>query len=326
MGFYTKYFSTILRGVRATSWKERIEARRAIRKFRRGGKEVKSTIKLIEEHGVTKSESETRKALDALSKSAEEAYKFIFNVITQDKALVKAEQSILQALLELSQVTGKDPTLMKLERDLALAILDGTKNYKYAERGERQEYQQVMLIVNEAKANRNKFMANLRLMFKDEDTISLLSRFPMARGATREKIDVLDLQRIAYDIRALKGRFKPKLEKEAEHELLKDKQKVVADLRDAFYNSYTIKKRDTMLVLRVLYYVHYLKEMLRNYIEKHYLPKVQTEQAIERIEKIENAIVQDFQTVAQGFRIVIAAIEKLDKEAERDIAELARAA
>lgn len=326
MGFYTKYFSTLLKGVRATSWKERIEARRAIRKFKRGGKEVKRTIQLIEEHGVTKSEKETIKALDALSRSAEEAYKFIFNVITQDKALVKAEQSILQALLELSQVTPKgDTTLRKLERDLALAILDGTKNYKYAERGERQEYQQVMLIVNEAKADKNKFMANIRLMFKDEDTVSLLSRFPMARGATREKIDILDLQRIANYIRALKVRFRPKLEKEAEHELMKDTQKVVADLKDAFYNSYTIKKRDTMLVLRILYYVHYLKEMLRNYIEKHYLPKVQTEQAIERIEKIENAIVQDFQTVAQGFRIVIAAIEKLDKEAERDIAELARA-
>ena len=326
MGYWTKYYSTLLKGVRATSWKERIEARRAVRKFRKGGHEYESAMALIKVHRVTSALGKLKKALEALGVSSHNADAFIFNVLTEDKALVKAEIGILQALLELSQVTHNDTTLRKFERYLAIAILDGTKNYKFAERGERQEYQQVLLILNEAKADRNKFMANLKLMFQKEATVSILSRLPMARGATREKVDILRLQRIAQRIRSLKARFKPKLEKEAERELIEDTREIAADLKDAFYNSYAIKKRDIFVVLKILYDLHNIKQLIEESVQKHYLPQQPSQELLEMIEKTENAIVQDFQTVAQGFRIVIAAIEKVDKEAERDIAELARAA
>ncbi|MBI3035685.1 hypothetical protein HYY71_05175 [Candidatus Woesearchaeota archaeon] len=316
----------MLKGVRATSWKERIEARRAVKRFRKGSREYVRAMTLIEEHKVTSALRKLKKALEALGVSSHNADAFIFNVLTEDKALVKAEIGILQALLELSQVTRNDPPLRKLERDLAIAILDGTKNYKFAERGERKEYQQIMLIVNEAKADRNKLMANLRLMFQKEANVSILARLPLARGATREKVDILRLQRIAQRIRSLKARFKPKLEKEAEKELIQDTQEIAADLKDAFYNSYTIKKRDILLVLKILYDLHNIKELITKSIQQHYLPQQPSQELLEMIEKTENAIVQDFQTVAQGFRIVIAAIEKLDKEAEKEVGELARAA
>ena len=154
----------------------------------------------------------------------------------------------------------------------------------------------------------------------------MLARFPWVRGARREKVDILRLQHIANRIRALKARFKSKLEKEAESELIEDTQEIIADLKDAFYNSYTIKKRDTMLVLKILYDLHNIKQLIAESVQKHYLPEAPSREFISQIEKTENSIIQDFQTVAQGFRIVIAAIEKLDKEAEREVGELARAA
>ena len=326
MGFWTKYYSTLLKGVRATAWKERIEARRAVRKFRKGGHEYEHAIKLIQRHRVTSALRELKKALEALGASSHNADAFIFNVLTEDKALVHAEMSILQALLELSQVTQNDPTLRKLERALAQAMFNGTKYYKFAEPGERAEYKQVLLILNEAKGNRNKLMANLGLMFKREVTASWLERYPWTRGATREKIDILALQRIALRIRVLKAKFKPKLEKEAERELTKEITEIAAELEDAFRNSYSIKKRDIILILKILYDLHTIQGLIEDSEQKHFLPKDPSKELLSMIEKTENAIVQDFQSIAQGFRIVIAAIEKFDSEAARDITQLARAA
>src|SRR3989338_8413293 len=192
MGFYTKYFSTLLRGVRATAWKERIEAGRAVRKLRKSDKLYQRASKLVKEHRVTSGMKKLKKTLDVLGVSAHNADNFIFNVLTEDKALVKTEQQILQALLELSQITpNNNPTLKRLEKDLAMAVLEGTKYYKFAEPGEREEYKQVLLILNEAKGNRNKFMAKLNLMFQKQDTVSMFSRFPMKSGASREKTDIL---------------------------------------------------------------------------------------------------------------------------------------
>jgi len=187
MGYYAKTLSMVIRGTRGTAWKERLEAKKAIRKLRKGAKEWERARELISEHRVTPAQRKLRKALADLDVASHKADAFIFNVLTQDKALVQTEQRILQALVELSQATGNNPALLKIERSLALAILNGTKYDRYAEPGERKEYQQVMLVLNEAKGNRNKFMASLRLMFKDEDTVSMFSTIPMAKVATIKK-------------------------------------------------------------------------------------------------------------------------------------------
>jgi len=327
MGFYTKYFSTLLRGVRATAWKERIEAGRAVRKLRKSDKLYQRASKLVKEHRVTSGMKKLKKTLDVLGVSAHNADNFIFNVLTEDKALVKTEQQILQALLELSQITpNNNPTLKRLEKDLAMAVLEGTKYYKFAEPGEREEYKQVLLILNEAKGNRNKFMAKLNLMFQKQDTVSMFSRFPMKSGASREKTDILKLQHIAQRIKFLKEKFKQHLDKEVGRELMEDTKEIASDLKDAFYDTYTIKKRGTMLILKILYDLHSIGQLIDTSVEKHYLPKEPSQELILSIKKTENEIVQDFQIVAQGFRIVIAAIEKLDKEAESEVTQLARAA
>src|SRR3989344_1301354 len=127
MGYYSKYFSTLLKGVRATSWKERIEARRAISKLRKGDRRWQNARKLLKVHRVTASLKQFGKAIDLLEQSRHNADSFIFNVLTEDKALVKAEQEILQALMELSQVTRNDATLIKFESQLAIAVYEGTK-------------------------------------------------------------------------------------------------------------------------------------------------------------------------------------------------------
>lgn len=323
MGFYTKYFSTLLKGVRATSWKERIEARRAISKLRKSDRRWKRAYDLLKVHRVTASLREFKNAIPLLNKSLHNADAFIFNVLTEDKALVKAEQGILQALMELSQVTKNNPTLRKFEKELALAVYEGTKKYRYAEQGEREEYRRVEAIVNEAKGNRNKLMANLALMFQKEDTVSFLLRFPMRSGASREKTDILHLQSIATRLRGLTAGFKPSLEKNAEAELRREVQEVAIDIRDAFFNTYDIKKKDILIVLKILYDLHQIKRIITTAIDEHNLPKASSEEFLEQIEKHENAIVQDFQTVAQGFRIVIAVIEKLEKEALTDSERIA---
>ncbi len=145
----------------------------------------------------------------------------------------------------------------------------------------------------------------------------------MRSGASREKTDILHLQSIATRLRGLTAGFKPSLEKNAEAELRREVQEVAIDIRDAFFNTYDIKKKDILIVLKILYDLHQIKRIITTAIDEHNLPKASSEEFLEQIEKHENAIVQDFQTVAQGFRIVIAVIEKLEKEALTDSERIA---
>ena len=324
MGYYTKYFSTLFKGTRATAWKERVEARRAIRQLRIGDVFYEKAMGLIEEHRVTAALRKIRTAIKSLANSAKNADAFIFNVVTQDDSQAKAELDILKALMELSQVIPKgDATLLKLERNLILAVLVGTQKDPFAEKGERAEYRQVELITNEAENDKERLMGKLRLMFQKKDTVSILSRIPMRRGASRQKTDILGLRNVAKKIRSLKARFKPNREKAAEQELVVDTQEVVADLKDAFRNSYLIKKRDLIIILKILYDLHSLRLLILNSIEKHYLPQQPGNELIDEIGKIESTIVKDFHPVAQGFRIVIAKIDDVKREAGRDIRQLA---
>ncbi|MEK6983903.1 MAG: hypothetical protein AABX33_04990 [Nanoarchaeota archaeon] len=319
MGFWTKYFSTFLRGLGATSWKEKIEATRAVNALYRGLEDIKKARTDIEIHRVTRALKELRRALQRLEKSAEYADKFIFNAITVDKQLVRAMQDILERLIDLSKITGMNKTLLNRERELTLAILEGTK--KYGDRLEREDYKYVEMILNLAKGGKDTFMSKIKQMFIKEGDVSKLFKIPMKKGVTREKIDIQNLIQIARDLDVLIHNFslhKRKTEeelREGEGQLYLDTKKVAFALKDAFYQSYNIKKRDMILILRVLYDVHLVKEIIEKNVEQDNLPKAPTDKFKLKVLEIEEKILAQFHPVAQGFRIVIHAVEEIEKKA-----------
>src|SRR3989338_1800574 len=135
MGWYIKYFSTLLKGLGATSFKMRIETRRLIRNLKNQDHELYKKIRSkVEEHRVTSALQDINRFMKDVQKSAENAEKLIFNVITVEQQAVKAEKDILKAIKELSQKTRGNKTITQLEREFALSMYNGIKKAEGEER------------------------------------------------------------------------------------------------------------------------------------------------------------------------------------------------
>ena len=316
MGYYTKYFSTIFRGLTMTTWKERSEARRLIYELKNEDNLLYKKIvkKVEEEHKVTSALEDLNKLIRELRKSAENSEKLLFNQLTVDLQILEAEKDILKALKELSQKTGSNVVLHKLERELALSIYEGTK---LAEAQDREEYKQVLLIIDEAEAHHKDFMQAIRLRFQKEDFQTILARFAIRAEISRERKDIQLLKKLAGDIRRLTTKIRSmnkKDEGEVRRVLEKDYLQIRDALKDAFYQSYMIKKRDTMMVLKILNNLNNLKEFLIRWAKEHDLPLTSVQNLLNEITKLESSIVKEFQPIAQGMRIIIASTQRVEKD------------
>lgn len=326
MGFYGKYFSTLFRGLLATSWKERIEARKAVNALAKGIDDIEKGRKDIKDHRVTRAIKELKRAINELKISAENADKFIFNAVTVDRQLVAEEAGIMEALMNLSNETGNHPKLLELEEHLALILLVTTE--KHGEKEEREEYKLVELILNLATKRKDIFMAKLKQMFLKEGDLSRLFKVPMRSGVTRERIDIQKLKKINRDINDLALRFRAhkkgekELDRSAEIVLTRDIKEVGVDLYDAFKNSYYIKKRDLVLIMKILYDLHYIQELLDFYVRMNFFPRESADGLKKQVVDIEKKIMDNFHPIAQGFRIVIASLDNIEKKAKVEIAKI----
>lgn len=315
MGFYTKYFSTIFKGLAMTSWKERIEARRLIRSLKREDNLLyKKIVKKVGEHRVTSALEDLKAIIKELRKSAENAEKLLFNQITVDQQIMKAEKDVLQALKNLSAGTGSNTLLHKLERELALSVYEGTKT---AEAQDREEYKQIMLIISEADKHHKQFMEAIKLRFQKEEGQTIFARFAIRAEISRERNDIQMLQKIAKDIKSLAAKIKTMSKKEEDQivkSLEKDYLQIRESLKDAFYQSYMIKKRDTMMVLKILFNLNNLREFLIRWADEHNLPLKNVQDVLDNIFSIETKIAKEFQSIAQGMRIIITGIQWIEKE------------
>ena len=328
MGFYTDYFSTLLKGIRITALKERIEIRRSINNLRKANHILyKSLFEDIEKgHRVTKAIKEEEKLIDELKKSADNTYSLIFNLSTEDLQLLKIIENILIEFKEFSKsIRTQNPQLIKVERDLALTIFEVLKN---AENEEREEFKQVMLVINESEEkNRNKFMANIRLAFQEEKEQTILAKFVARAEVRKAKVNILKLQQIPTKIKYLRMRIVRKQEsaEKALGEFYKNLQEIKNYSNVAFKELFYIKKRTTLLTLKILLDLNNLREFNENWIGKSFMPKEPIEEKNKKISKIEESVSKHFHIIAQSFRIIISKIQKLSKEASSEASELGMA-
>src|SRR3989344_1018561 len=112
MGFWTEYFSTLLKGLRITALKQRIEIRRVVDNIRKADHLLyKSLWEDVEkQHKVTKALKEEKILIKELKKSSENAYSLVFNLSTEDITLLKAVEDILKELESFSKSIGTSNT------------------------------------------------------------------------------------------------------------------------------------------------------------------------------------------------------------------------
>src|SRR3989338_3095607 len=112
MGWYTKYFSTLLKGLGATSFKMRIETRHLVNNLKKQDHELYIKIRSkVAEHRVTSALQDINHFVKEVQKSAENAEKLIFNLLTVEQQAIKAEGDIIKAIKELSLKTKGNRTI-----------------------------------------------------------------------------------------------------------------------------------------------------------------------------------------------------------------------
>ena len=324
MGFWAEYYSTLFKGLTATSWKEKVEARRLVRGLKKEDHELFDTIRQeVEEHRVTRALRDLNKIVPQINKTAEIAEKLIFNEITQERQAINAEKSILEALKKLSDVAAANPknqVIKKIERELAISVYQGSKD---AESEDRKEYKIVMEILDESHLHHKDWMEKIRLMFQKEDKQSILTRWALRSEIADEKRDIKMLRRVAEDILDLIPKVKAQKDSKKAGDLLestlaKDYEKVRVGVQDAFKNTYLIKKRVLLMFMKILFDLHTLQEMITKWAEESDLPRESSERLIEKVQKVEEDIEKHFQPLAQGFRILISAIDNIQNLASQE--------
>ena len=325
MGWYIKYFSTLLKGLGATSFKMRIETRRLVINLKKQDHDLYKKIRSkVEEHRVTSALQDANHFIKEVQKSAENAEKLLFNVITVEQQAVKAEIDILKAIKELSQKTRGNKTITQLEREFALSMYNGIKK---AEGEEREEYKMLMQVIDEAHLHHKDFMEMLRLRFQKETSQSILTKFAIRGEIRREKNDIIRLQKIEAEIRnmakRIHGDHASKNDEDYIIKHLKAEYETLADaVEDVFYQSYLIKKRDLFMMLKILFNLHTLREWLVKWSWEHNLPLSNVKDEIRQIKNLEDNIGKELQPIAQGFRIIIHAIDGIQSEALGEVQEL----
>src|SRR3989338_660958 len=246
MGFYTEYFSTLLKGLRITALKERIEVRRVINNLRKADHLLYKSLwdNVEKEHRVTEAIKEENKLIEKLKKSADNVYSLIFNLSTEDMQLLKVIEDILKELEAFSKSIGTNAQLKKVERDIVLTIFQALKK---AEDEEREEFKQVTTIINEAEEKtRNKFMANIRLAFQREEQQTILAKFAARAEIRKIKVDIIKLQKIPRVIEAFRRAHLDKAQKDWQKiigEMYGTIQEIKKYCNEAFKEMFYLKKR-----------------------------------------------------------------------------------
>ena len=311
----------LLKGLRATALKERIEIRRVINNLREADHLLyKSLWENVEKrHKVTRAVREESKLIDKLWKSANNSYNFVFNLSTEDMQLLKTIEDILKELESFSRSVGRANSLKNIEKQLALTMYEALKK---AESEDREAFKQVMLIINEAaEEDPNAFMAKIRLAFQQEAQQTFLAKFAARAEIRSAKISILRLQKIPGKIRHLKDKL-TKAKKGAMEEVIGELSNLLQEIKkhctNAFKEMFYLKKRISLLTLKILLNLNNLRKFNLRWADKHYMPAGLIKEKNDKIDEIEGKIAKEFHTIAQAFRIVITKIQRLEKEAAAD--------
>tara|TARA_Y100000310_G_scaffold337241_1_gene423826 strand:- start:375 stop:1391 length:1017 start_codon:yes stop_codon:yes gene_type:complete len=331
-GFWTKYFSTLLRGLGALAIKQRIESKKTVRGLIHADKVLyHELIQHVEQdHMVTESlRNDENEVIRDLRVSLNNAYKILFNIEAEDLILLKIVGALIDDLENLAH--DAETVAGKLKQGEAAELRKAISGifkavYNALRKGEienREEYQQVMQVIEQVEGNdHNQFMTSLRTMFQNKDTQSYLAKYAVRVEIGRARTDIAQLKQIIMKIRAIRKKLKRDAEKNGVKAVLADIRDEINDIKkyleDAFYELYQIVKRDIMFILKALYDLNSLKELNDKWVKDNYLPAAQVVDKNERIEVVEHKVSKQLHTIAQGFRIIIHGIHKSEVEAQTE--------
>ncbi len=333
MGYYLWRASTLLKGPRATSLKERFEIRRLESEAARLSHEVSAEFpqEIKKRHTIDHFFKKTiPRFISNFKKLCDNCFKIAANQLSQDISELKEEEGLIAQLREFWGKMPKDQAgeyLLSIERKCLLTLAQEDKKDELIN---RDEYNEVEAIINEAKKfdDHQRFMVWLRTRIKKRMQLrNVLEGWSWRRSVRASTRDLLTTKSLRAQLRGLlekisKETSQPNLKK-LSAELESELESVCLQIRRYFEESYRVRERAILSVLKAFYVLEYADVFLQDSVKSHDLPAQQTKEARASLNRTIEEEGQKFHNiVAQEFRIVIHNLEKEEREAET----LARAA
>lgn len=314
MGYYTKYFSTILKGARWMRFKQRWEAKSIVNNLRDADNILfkKLSREVETDHKVTQALKDEKKALKELKKSADEVFALIYNAELQEENLLRAIMDIRKALMEMGHNSDK----------ATVNVLQGIiQAMKKDEKLNREGYQDVLAIINGAEKGDSSLRQSIRTWMQKMDAQSLLAKLAAQSEAKKISDSIKNLNATARSLRSIKGR--PKSIAANEQQLLFRAKRYI---EDGFYELFLLKKRALIWMMKIIYDLTALRDMGYKYARMHYMPTKPQQEQVAKINGILATVLKDFRTIAQGYRIVISHLQNAEKDMAQTAQQLKRAA
>lgn len=339
MGYYTEYFSTLLKSNWALSIKQRWDSKRVVRYSNKA--DILIYKKLPEEievqHRVTSALKDHDKAVEAIDYVVKYGLQLAFNSSYEDEVVLRTIKHLIENWEKIHEIIDKmrrnrnlftDPTIRQVEPEMENLskkfVLMIIRQAAKAEKEERGEMQDVMNLINEAhKTNHEQLLTRAKSTFSSLSSQTRLASLALRWDIRHEKKLIIDLERLSVKLEEQKKRFDRILKNvnATQHELPKIlgqfKQIIEAsekDIEGAFLYSYKIKKRDFRLMLAIMVNAEVLKKMDLRYIRMHFLPELPTYQRIKDIDNVEQKLAQKLHIVAQALRISVNANQDIKRK------------
>lgn len=326
MGFYGKYWSTLLKGPGATRFKIRWEVGKII-KYSNMASDLlfhKFPYLIEKSHRVTYFLKQLIKFITAVKKVGDNCFKVLFNESTQDMTEIKEVEGILQEIGEFWQKMPRNKIFKRIELEFLLHII---RVLKSEEIQERDEYKLVEAIINESvnpgKKNQD-FMAMVRNRFKrlnKKKLENIFEKITWRREVRISRNEINAAHKLKKDLWVIFGKIMKVKEDSKLGPLAAELEKKLDDIKvhvgKMFRESYLVKERAFLMVLRIVYLCDYAAKYLKITENKHFIPVQPSDEKILELKLVVKHIGDDFnKTIAQEFRIVIHDVEKLEQEAE----------
>jgi len=341
MGYLTKKYSTLLRGPWFTYMKERRLAGKMTRHMRRIHQSIFTKIpEDVKKHKVTKVLNEIKRLVEGgklffifpkeglLDKTGKEEYKFIFDEMYSEEAVLKRIIQIEKMIEELRAKARaehkKDIEELekKVDNIIAVHLLNaGGKLKKY----DKAEYKDDMNIIKAAKTiDKETFMNQLKVLFKDID-VSKLRRFPIRknvrvfrRDTSKLKIDEKNIKTVIKEIETmLKGKKVKDSPKEIIKKIEQFAKQIENDLIEGFYEAYKGMKRVFNLIYLLIGYEDVLSLQLEGWEKQKLLPSSPVQKNIKELQDVKARRVNEMHIIAQALRRIYQEERKVEREAVR---------
>jgi len=301
MGYYGEYFSTLFKGTGAMAFKEGWNVRKIVKNLKRADKTLYTDLpELIEKkHEVSEAMRKERAALRQLKQASESAYKLLLEAEMQESSMLKELENVATAL---GDVKGGGARAQGIEANIIAHVLSSLEK---GEQGDRQEYKDVMAIMEQAGKGKETLRNTIRLRFQKMDSQTFLARLAARSEIKTVGKSVHKLSGAAKRIRGLKGKNRDEVESVLPS-ILKDVEQAA---KEGIAESILIKRRAIIWIMKILYDLDNAYDQGVKYANVHFLPSQFSAEIKQHTQDTSKEVLDHFRTIAQGFRIGIAELE-----------------